>query len=158
MLQEHVWMHRSVARIESGGCITPQKWNFWTPKVDFYAPEANILGYIGGAEPHPPPPPSGPFWPKKWTFSTSPPQPSNEPVNAQCSRSTQETYSRSIIECIMLEEHNSKYAPGAVCIQILLLEHIKHRKLPKNICSWNIMSGQNLTEAFVQLFVLLLHC
>ena len=27
---------RPVARIESGGCRTPQKWTFWTQKVDFF--------------------------------------------------------------------------------------------------------------------------
>ena len=59
----------------------------------------------------------------------------------------------------------SKYAsgPGALYIQIMLLEHIELRILPQIIhalgaaapgaavpgalCSWSIISGQNLTEA-----------
>ena len=62
----------------------------------------------------------------------------------------------------------SKYAPGAVYIQIILLEHVELRILPqiihasgaaapgavvpgaaapgRNSCSWSIISGQNLTE------------
>ena len=61
--------------------------------------------------------------------------------NAQCSRSM------------------SKYAPGAVYVQIMLLEHIELRILTQIIhalgacswssCSWSIISGQNLTEADV---------
>ena len=54
-----------------------------------------------------------------------------------------------------------KYAPGAVCIQIMLLEHIgliillqithatgscSWRSCSWSICSWSIISGQNLTE------------
>ena len=71
------FLTRPVARIESGGCRTPQKWTFWTQKFDFLNltpstllqephfwptlyPKVDLLADWGGGAlqpPHPPPPP-----------------------------------------------------------------------------------------------------